>query len=93
MLKHIPIAGLEQCLQTVLEDVTSQHAEYVLVHGDQPQAAVVPYDEFRRFLDFRERAIQQRWDRLLDRMAQRNSRFSDQEVADDVAAALGELDG
>lgn len=92
MLKKIAIADLAQRIQIVLDEVTSQHAEYVLLRGDQPQAAVVPYDEFCRFSDFRESAIRRRWDRFLDRMAERNARFSEQEVAHDVAAALGELD-
>lgn len=93
MLKKIAIAELAQRIQTVLEDITSQHAEYVLLQGDQPQAAVVPYDEFCRFQDFRESAIRRRWDRLLDRMAERNARFSEEEVAAEVEAARGELDG
>lgn len=92
MLKVIGMNELQGQLEAVVEEVAAQQTVYVLQRGDQPQAAFVPYEQLRRFQAFQESEVGRRFDRLLDRMARRNTRFSEQEVADDVAAALAELD-
>ena len=93
MEKTIGVSELRLRLPAVLEEVSTQHTAYVLTRGKRPQAAFVPYEEFRRFRTFREGEVARRFDRLLERMAENNARFSEQEVADDVAATLAELGG
>lgn len=88
MQKTITTAELRQNIDAMLEDVSSQHTAYVLTSDDRPRAAVVPYDDFCRFQAFQDSELRSRWDRLLDRMAERNASFSEQEVADDVTAEL-----
>lgn len=93
MQKTIAAAELRNHIDTVLKEVASEHTAYVLTADEKPQAAVVPYDEFRRFQAFQDSELRRRWDRLLDRMAKRNARYSEQEVADDVAAELRRVTG
>ncbi len=92
MDKRIAVNELQERLQSVLDEVSSQHTAYVLTRDEEPQAAFVPYEEFRRFATFRQGQVARRFDRLLARMAKNNARFSEQEIDADVSAAIAELD-
>ncbi len=91
MQKIIGVTELQRSFRRVFDEVAEEHVPYVLTRGSSPQAALVPYDEFLRFKSFQEQEVVRRFDRLLARMAEKNDRFSDEEVAREVAAARAEL--
>ena len=90
MPKTIGVNELQRSLRTVFDEVTEKHVPYVLTRDSHPEAALVPYEEFRRFQEFQETEVVSRFKDLLARMATQNAQFSDEEVAEDVAAARRE---
>ena len=90
MNKTIAIAELERRLQAVLDSVIHEHVPYVLTRGNNPEAALVPYDEYLRFQQLQEKGILERFDRTQELMARLNADFSDEEIARDVAEARRE---
>jgi len=88
--KTIAIAELERRLQAVLDSVIREHVPYVLTRDSHPEAALVPYDDYLRFQQLREKGILERFDRTQELMARLNADFSDEEVARDVAEARKE---
>ena len=93
MQKIIGVTDLQRQFKTVLDEVADHHVPYVLIRGSQPRAALVPYEEFLRFEEFKESEILERFRRLRARMATADPELSDDEVAAEVAAARAELDG
>lgn len=87
MNKIIGVTDLQRRFKSVLDDVGKRGIPYVLTRGSRPEAALVPYDEYQRFQEFQESEILNRFDRLADRMATQNARFSDEEVEADIQVA------
>jgi len=71
----------------MLDEVVKRGIPYILTRGSRPEAALVPYNEFLRYQEFQEREILSRFDRLVERMASQNERFSEEEVEVDLQAA------
>ncbi|HEX9731265.1 MAG TPA: type II toxin-antitoxin system Phd/YefM family antitoxin [Thermoanaerobaculia bacterium] len=93
MQKTIDFNDLESSCHAVLEEVAESHTSFVLTRGRQPTAALVPYEDFLRLQKLSERRILQRFDETRARIRERTARFSDEEVAADVAADRRELAG
>lgn len=90
MQKIIGVTDLQRNFRAVFDDVTGNHDEYVLTRGSCPEAVLLSYAEFIRLKALDETAALSRHDRLLERMAEHNERFSEDEVAADVEAARHE---
>jgi prevent-host-death family protein len=90
MTKTIGVNELQISFRTVFDEVSEKHVPYVLTRDSHPEAALVPYEEFRRYQEFQEKEVASRFQNLLARMARQNARWSDEEVAEDVAAARRE---
>lgn len=91
MQKVIGVTELLRRFRAVLDEVVKQGTFYVLTRGSRPEAVLIPYDVFLRFQELEEKEVLARFDRLMLRMAERNARHSDEEVAADVEAALREV--
>jgi prevent-host-death family protein len=87
MNKIIGVTELQRRFKKVLDEVTKRGTPYILTRGSRPEAALVPYNEFLRYQEFQEGEIVDRFDRLVERMAAQNERFSEEEVEADVRAA------
>ena len=88
--KIIGVTDLQRRFRTVLDDVVHRRIAYVLTRGSRPEAALVPYEDFLRLEDLRERHVLDRFDRLVNRMAATNASYSEEEVAEDIAKARGQ---
>ncbi len=87
MNKIIGVTELQRRFKNVLDEVVKRGIPYILTRGSRPEAALVPYNEFLRYQEFQEREILSRFDRLVERMASQNERFSEEGVEVDVQAA------
>ena len=87
MNKIIGVTELQRRFKNVLDEVVKRGVPYVLTRGSRPEAALIPYNEFLRYQEFQEREILIRFDRLVERMAAQNERFSEEEVEADVQVA------
>jgi len=93
MQKTVAVAELGERFRAVFDEVTEDHLPYVVTRGQKPEAVLVPYAEFQRLLKNSDDAVLRRFDEVRSRIRERTASFSDQEIADDVAAARAELPG
>ena len=91
MQKIIGVTELQRRFRSVLDEVVSKHVPYVLTRGSRPEAVLISYNDFLRYQELEEQQVLTRFDRLVNRMASQNARYSDEEVAEDIAAAQSEL--
>lgn len=91
MQKIIGVTELQRRFRSVLDEVVSKHIPYVLTRSSRPEAVLISYDDFLRYQELEEQQMLTRFDRLVNRMAAQNARYSDEEVAEDVATARSEL--
>ncbi len=89
MQKIIGVTELQRRFRLVFDEVARKRIPYVLTRGSRPEAALIPYDEFLELQALKEQDVLARFDRLTARLAEQN--VSEEEVADDVAAALNEV--
>jgi prevent-host-death family protein len=92
MQKVIGVTELQRRFRSVFDEVAEHKVPYVLTRGSRPEAALISYEEFLRFQAFQEQDTLERFDRLMDRMAEQNAAYNEAEVAADVAVARAELD-
>lgn len=90
MQKMIRVPDLEKSFRTVFEEVVREHVPYVVTEDSRPEAVLVPYEEFVKLQKLQEEKSLSRFDELWNRMAERNAHFTDEEIQQDVDAALGE---
>ncbi len=91
MQKIIGVTELQRRFRAVLDEVVTQRVPYVLTRGSRPEAVLLPYDEYVRLEEAREREALAHFDQLLQRLAHQNEAVTEEEIAEDVAAALAEV--
>ncbi len=91
MQKVIGVTEMQRHFRQIFDEVAHDHVPYVLTRGSRPEAALIPYEEFLHFQALQEDQVLAEFDSLIKRMQERNARFSDEEVAEDVASALSEV--
>ncbi len=93
MQRTIPADELAYNMRSVLREVAESHISCVVTERDEPEAVLVPYDEYLRFQRLQREGIWERIERLRARMAEQNAGYSDEEIADDVEEARREIAG
>jgi prevent-host-death family protein len=91
MQKIIGVTELQRNFRAVFDEVTHENMPYVLTRGSRPEAAIIPNTEFTQFLAWKEQEIVAEFDRAMQRLAERNADYSDDEVAADVEEAINEV--
>jgi prevent-host-death family protein len=84
MNKIIGVTQLQRRFRVVFDEVVKQRIPYVLTRGSRPEAVLLPYDEYMRFVQADEAGILRRFDVVQERMNAANSRYSDDEVEADL---------
>lgn len=87
MNKIIGVTELQRRFKNVFDEVVKRGIPYILTRGSRPEAVLLPYNEFQRYQEFQEKEILIRFDRLVERMAAQNERFSEEEVEADIRVA------
>ena len=93
MNKTIRAIDLEHNVRSVLREVAESHVSCVVTEKDEPEAVLVPYDEYLRFQRFQRERVWERIERLRSRMAEHNAGRSDEEISADIEEARRELAG
>jgi prevent-host-death family protein len=91
MDKIIGVTDLQRRFRKTFDEVAEGHVPYVLTRGSRPEAVLIPYEQYLRFIRADSEGILKRFDDLLARMLAANGRFSEEEVAKDVAAAVRDV--
>jgi len=87
MDKIIGVTELQRRFRSVFDEVVRQHVPYILTRGSRPEAVLIPYDHYVRFMRADEAGVLQRFDALLARMARVNAPYSENEVEADLHEA------
>jgi len=93
MNKTIRATDLEHNVHSVLREVAESHVSCVVTEKDEPEAVLVPYDEYLRFQRFQRERVWERIERLRARMAEHNAGRSDDEISADIEEASREIAG
>ena len=84
------VTDLQRRFKSVFDEVAEEGIPYVLTRGSRPEAALVPYEEYRKLQESKEREVLFEVDRLLQRRWEASEEISEEEVAVDVRAARDE---
>lgn len=87
MDKIIGVTELQRKFRAVFDEVARRHTPYILTRGSRPEAVLIPYDQYLKFVRADESGVLDRLDRALARMVDLNAKFSDEEVEADLIRA------
>ncbi len=93
MQKTVAVSDLGKRFRAVFKEVTENHVPYVVTRGENPEAVLVPYEDFQHLLKQSDDAMLRRFDEARARIRQRTAEISEDEIAADIAAARAELPG
>lgn len=87
MNKIIGVTELQRRFRSVFDEVVERHVPYVLTRGSRPEAVLVPYEQYLRFVQGDPAEVLARFDQLRARMATANARYAEEEVEEDLKQA------
>ena len=86
----IGVTDLQRRFKSVIDEVLEDGVPYVVTRGSRPEAVLLPYDEYVRLEQLDEKEVVYGFDRLLDRMRERNRGISEEKAAADARRARDE---
>ena len=87
MNKIIGVTELQRNFRAVFDEVVQRKIPYILTRGSRPEAVMIPYEQYLKFVQADEAGVLARFDKLLERMAVVNARYSEEEVEADLVGA------
>jgi prevent-host-death family protein len=91
MDKIIGVTELQRRFKAVFDEVVKRNTAYILTRGSRPEAVMVPYEKYQKFLQADADEILARFDRLRRKMAEVNERYSEEEIEKDLREAQREV--
>ena len=91
MDKIIGVTELQRKFKAIFDEVAKDRIAYILTRGSRPEAVMIPYGQYQKFVRMDESEVLSRFDRLLERMEIVNARYSDEEVERDLHEATREI--
>lgn len=88
MLKTVGVTELQRQFRSIFEEVVAGNVPYVLTRDSKPEAVLVSYEEFMRL---QEQDFARRFDELVQRMTEKNAAYTEDEVMNEVKAAIQEV--
>ena len=87
MDRIIGVTELQRKFRTVFDEVVQRHVPYILTRGSRPEAVIIPYEQYLKFVQADESRVLERMNRALSRMVDLNARYSDEEIEADLVQA------
>ncbi|MBM3293958.1 MAG: type II toxin-antitoxin system Phd/YefM family antitoxin [Candidatus Aminicenantes bacterium] len=87
MNKIIGVTDLQRKFKKAFDEVAEEHVPYILTRGSRPEAALIPYDLYLKYLRADEEGVLKRFDEVSARMAGENAKYSAEDIDRDVKAA------
>ncbi|HXV65183.1 MAG TPA: type II toxin-antitoxin system Phd/YefM family antitoxin [Vicinamibacteria bacterium] len=91
MDKIIGVTELQRRFKAVFDEVAKDRIAYILTRGSRPEAVMIPYTQYQKFVRLDESGVLSRFDKLLERMELANARYSDEEVEHDLQEGTREV--
>ena len=87
MNRIIGVTELQRKFRTIFDEVVQRRIPYILTRGSRPEAVLIPYEHYVKFVQADESGVLDRVDRALARMAELNADYSDEEIEADLRQA------
>ncbi len=87
MDKIIGVTELQRKFRAVFDEVVHKHTPYILTRGSRPEAVLIPYERYLKFVRADEAGVLKRMDEALAHMARVNARYADEEIEADLLEA------
>ena len=87
MDKIIGVTELQRKFRAVFEEVVKKHTPYILTRGSRPEAVLIPYEQYLRYLRADEAGVLKRIDDALAYMTRVNAQYADDEIEADLKEA------
>jgi prevent-host-death family protein len=91
MNRIIGVTELQRRFKSVFDEVVNNQIPYILTRGSRPEAVLIPYEEYQRYLKLNEENILASFDTMTKRLGELNSKYPDDEVVADVEKAIQEV--
>ncbi len=85
MTKIIGVSELRRKFRAVFDEVVKRHTPYILTRGRRPEAVLIPYDQFVKYVETDAAGVVERFNRMLAQLARANAAYSEAEVEADLA--------
>src|SRR5262245_38742843 len=87
MNRIIGVTELQRKFRTVFDEVVQRHTPYILTRGSRPEAVLIPYEQYLKYVQADEAGVLDRIDRAFSRMADLNTQYTDEEIEADLTQA------
>jgi prevent-host-death family protein len=87
MNRIIGVTELQRKFRTVFNEIVQRHTPYILTRGSRPEAVIIPYEQYLKFVQADEAGVLARIDRALSRLADLNAQYADEEIEADLTQA------
>jgi prevent-host-death family protein len=93
MDKIIGVTELQRKFHSVFDEVAKRRIPYILTRGSRPEAVIISYEQYLKFVQADESGVMNRINRALARMAELNAGYSDEEIEADLVQATKTVRG
>lgn len=87
MNKIIGVTDLQRKFRKIFDEVAEDHVPYILTRGSRPEAVLIPYEQYMKYIQIDESGVLRRFNELLTKMAEVNAEYSTEEVEKDIRSA------
>lgn len=79
---------LQRNIKAVLERLDKSNEPLIIVKDSKPKAVMLHYDEYKRLSEMEKNLLKSKMEEILDEMAKKNAKFSDEEINRDIKEAI-----
>lgn len=87
MDRIIGVTELQRRFLSVFDEVVKKRKPYLLTRGSRPEAVLISYEQYRRFVEADGAGVLKRLDAAVQRLVEANARYSDAEIEADLREA------
>lgn len=92
MEKIIGVTELQRNFRLIFDEVSKRRIPYILTRGGKPEAVLIPYDDYIHYKEKEEVEVLTGFDKMWQRVSERNQEYTLEEIQAEIDAARDELD-
>ncbi len=92
MEKIIGVTELQRNFRLIFDEVSNRGIPYILTRGSKPEAVLIPYDDYIDYKKKEELEVLIGFDKMWQRVSERNQEYTLEEIQAEIDAARDELD-
>ena len=84
----ISTTELQRNIKSVLERLEKNNKPLIVVKDSRPKAVMIRFNEYKRLSELEKGMLKKKMEEILEEMAKRNAKFSDEEIDRDIGEAV-----